>query len=508
MTVLGNIFKETAKISHKRNSNSIPEPLVQEKVLNSILTKAAKTEFGKIHEFNQVLNSTTPLLSYSQNVPITNYEEFYSKWLKFLIQGKKNITWPGKINHFALTSGTTTNSSKRIPVSQDSIRQFQQATFKQVSCLYDLELPNSFFNSSILTIGGSTELNKVDNHFEGDLSGILQKHNSIFFRPFTKPSKSITKESDWDVKIERIIEKAPSWDIGGIAGVPTWVLKLMEKIVDHYNLKYIQDIWPNFSMYLHGGIYITNYKERIQKLSKTKIHFLDTYLASEGYLAYQTTTESKGMKLLLDNGIYYEFVEEKYFNALRNLKDHSNIPALPLNQVQLDKKYALILTTNSGLYRYIIGDVIQFTDVENYKIEIVSRVSQSLSMVGEHLSLAELTKAVNKVSKTLSASVKEFCVVPSKKGNRHLWYIGTDKPVNKNIFEVYLDKELELLNDDYRATRRYHLKQPKVKILSNQVFYDYMKENGKIGSQNKFPRVLNLNQSRAWRDFLNKLSED
>lgn len=504
MTVRGNIFKETAKFSYKKNSTFVAEPLIQIEALKQILHKAKKTEFGKLHNFDKILTTSKINTEFSQFVPLTNYDTFYHNWLKFVLQGKKNIIWPGKINHFALTSGTTTGSSKRIPVSSESIKQFQQSSFKQVATLHDLDLPDSFYNSSILTIGGSTELKKINNHYEGDLSGILQKHNSILLRPFTKPSKSIAKETDWDVKIDRIIEKAPNWDIGGIAGVPTWILKLLEKIVDHYQLEYIQDIWPNFNLFLHGGIHLTNYQQRIQKLSKNKIHFIDTYLASEGYFAYQRSPQEKGMQLLVDNGIYFEFVEEKFFDALRNLQNHQNIPTLNLSQVVENKKYALVITTSSGLYRYIVGDVVRFIDKEKHLIEIVGRVSQTLSVAGEHLSLSELTTAVHKVSKTLGVAITEFCVIPSKNGKRHLWYIGSENPINNNIFEVYLDRELEILNDDYRCSRRYHLKKPKVKIIGNHFFHGFMKKRGKLGSQNKFPRVMSTEQGRDWNEFLNE----
>lgn len=469
------------------------------------MSQAKKTALGEHYNFSSILNAQKVTKTFSSALPLFTYETFYDAWLNKTIAGAKNHTWPGKINYFALTSGTTKATSKRIPVSEHLLEQFQRTTIKQIIGLHKINLSSSFYQASVLTIGGSTQLTQVDTHLEGDLSGILQRNKSLFVKPFSKPDQKIAQLKDWNKKMDEIVRKAPKWDIGVIAGVPSWILMLLERIVKTYELKTIHDIWPNFRLYLHGGVFLDNYKDQILSLCNTPPYFLNTYLASEGYFAYQKHPNDKGMTLLKEHGIFFEFVTDNYFEALANAQELNNIPTLTLEEVKPNTNYALVVTTSAGLWRYVLGDVIRFHDTFNHQLSIVGRINHTLNMLGEHLSLEHMNKAVQYAAKKMNVVVEEFCVSPSKKLDRHLWYIGTNHIVEEQLFGAYINECLEEINDDYNSVRKVLLRTPRIKILPLQKFYDYMELNGKVGGQHKFPRVLNKAQSKDWESFLNCL---
>jgi hypothetical protein len=506
MPIVGTLLKETTRVGYsysKKKKRTVN--INQENELIQLLQKARKTEFGQKYNFSNILSSGNIKDAFRDSVSLFTYETLYSPWIEKVLEGKKNVIWPGKINYFALSSGTTAGSSKRIPVTDKMIRQFQKTSINQLVALHELDFSTAFFESSVLTIGGSTELTEVNGHYEGDLSGILQKHKSFIFKPFSKPGNRIAQIKNWDEKINKIVEKAPLWDIGVIAGVPAWIIMLLERIIDKYALNTIHDIWPNFKLYLHGGVFLDNYKSKLDKLCGQPIYYQNTYLASEGYFAYQKLPNQKGMTLLQKHGIYYEFLEEKYFDQVMRNTGIENLPTLLLEEVKENVPYGLVISTISGLWRYVIGDVVKFTDINNYELEITGRVSHYLNMTGEHLSLDNLTSAIQNVSSKLNIAISEFCVIPSKKCDRHYWYIGSNQFVDAQFFGVELNAELERLNDDYKALRTYIIKPPKVKFLPLQKFYDYMELKGKAGGQHKFPRVLNPKQTADWEAFLNCL---
>jgi hypothetical protein len=504
MAIIGKLLKKTNEISYKKKFKKGKEYNNQLRTLHKLVDKAKFTKFGNTYHFEGIVISEKIVEDFQQTVPITYYEEFHDKWLAATIEGEKNHTWPGKINHFALSSGTTGSSSKRIPVSKQMIRSFHKTSMNQTSTFYKLNLSDEFYEAKFLAIGGSTKLKKVGNHFEGDLSGILKKNTSFIFHPFTKPNNNIAKIADWNKKLEKIIEKAPSWDIGIIAGVPSWCLIVMERIIEHYQLKNIHEIWPNLNVYLHGGVYMEPYKARLDRILGNEIHLLNTYLASEGYFAYQTSPEREGMQLLLGNGIFYEFIpfNRGFFDENGNLKN-KNV-AFNLSQVEPGVDYAMVITTNAGLWRYMIGDLVQFTDVENYEIKITGRIKQFLSLVGEHLSLDNINEAINHAGKVLNIEIDEFCIIADNENCSHNWYIGTKSNVDELEIMKVIDEKLKLLNDDYKTCRAHNLKNPTIKILSTTLFYAFLERNGKTGSQNKFPRVLSQEQSKNWLNFIKK----
>lgn len=504
MAIIGRLIKKTTEITYKRNFNKGKEYKNQLKTLEKLVFKAADTVFGKKHLFHKILKSKDGVSLFQQNVPITDYDTFYKEWLIHSILGERDFTWPGRIKHFALSSGTSGSPSKRIPVTEDMIRSFQKTSVKQLSTLHELELPNTFFTGQILAVGGSTKLIKKKTHIEGDLSGILKKHTSFVVTPFTKPGVRITNLKDWNKKLELMIQEAPKWNIGIIAGVPSWCILLLEKIIEHYKLDSIHDIWPNFQVYLHGGVYMEPYKERLKKVTSKEVFLLDTYLASEGYFAYQKTIHSNGMQLLLNAGIFYEFIPftNEFFDENGNLIDAHK--AFTLSQVKENIDYAIVLTTNAGLWRYMLGDLVRFTNVEERSIKITGRIKQFLSLCGEHLSLDNIVTAVQTVAREKNIEITEFCLFADTDHQRHSWFFGTNDQVEVNELLAAVDHELGLLNDDYLAVRKHTLKTPIAQLLPVDTFYAFMESIGKAGAQNKVPRVMNVAQTEKWLAFLAK----
>jgi hypothetical protein len=503
MPIIGKLIKKTNEISYKRSLNKGKQYYHQVIKLVKLLEKSKNTKFGKQYQYKNILLEDEVVEAFQAKVPITEYNEFYENWLKDCIEGKRDIIWPGRIRHYALSSGTTGSPSKRIPITIQTIRSFQKTAMKQLSTLHELDLPEKFYEASILVVGGSTKLTKMETHIEGDLSGILKKYTSPVVSPFTKPGEKITRLKDWNQKLELMVEKAPEWNIGTVAGVPSWCILLMEKIIDRYNLTTIHDIWPNFHVYMHGGVFMAPYVSRLKKVLGQEVHCLDTYLASEGYFGYQVSSDRQGMELLLNNGIFFEFVpfNSDYFKEDGTLQNEYH--ALALNEVEEEIDYALVISTNAGLWRYMIGDLVRFVDKERFEIIITGRIKQFVSLVGEHLSLDNINTAIHLIGKEENTNFTEFCLFAHEKELRHFWFIGVDNEEHDSTEVMQrLDKKISEINDDYASSRKYNLKQPILKIISTQAFYGFLESIGKLGAQNKFPRVLNNDQTEKWLNYL------
>jgi len=502
MELIGNILKESTRIGASKLTSEMNVEQAQKRTLLKLIKKAKHTAFGEAHNFPRMINDGNFMELYREVVPITNYETFHHKWLHRSIAGEKNVTWVGKPHYFALSSGTTSSSSKKIPVSEKMIKQFQKATVQQLNGIYHLQLPASFYKSQFLIVGGSTDLKKVNKSLNGDLSGILAKNKSFILSPFSKPSKKIAKMKDWDKKVAAIVKEAPNWNIGVIAGVPSWVSQLLERIIAHYELETIHDIWPNLKLYIHGGIFLQPYQDKLQSLFGKSMIYQNTYLASEGYFAYQQDfLTGGGMKLMVSNGIFYEFVEEKYFHLLNSSGDFP-IPTLTIDQVKENTSYAMIISTCSGLWRYSLGDTIEFTDVASQTIKITGRISFYLNTYGEHLSDTNMIEAIEKLSEEMGVSIEEFTVYPNKSDNRHYWYIGANNYFNETDGAKKLDSILSQLNDDYHTIRKNLLKVPKLRVLPTRTYFEFLEKMGKAGSQNKFPHVLTKEQNMLWLNHI------
>lgn len=510
MELIGSLLKQTVKYRKQYvQKNRVKSYHSQNKTLKRLLEKAKNTKFGVTYNFQYMLNCSNTDQLFEENVPYFNYEKMHREfWFKTL-QGEKNITWPGKIKYFAKTSGTSNGASKRIPVSLDMVQCIRKTGLSQMLAMNEMQLPPEFYKKQILFLGGSTKLESIENHYEGDLSGILAKKIPFWFSNFSKPGKKISGIKDWDEKLDAIVKAASKWDIGIISGVPAWMQHLLEKIIDHYGLESIHDIWPNLKIYVHGGVAFEPYKKGIEKLFEKEVFFLDTYLASEGFLAYENRLQAKGMQLNLKKGIYFEFVpfDENHFDAEGNILPQAK--PVPFDELEKNKDYAVVISTCSGLWRYLIGDTIRFTSLLNYEIKITGRTKHFLNLCGEHLSVDNMTTAIQEVAKTFAFDCKEFCVAGIKKEQHveHHWYLSTNKKVNNSDVAMVLDHNLKTINDDYTTERQAIIQKVKVKVLPEKYFYGFMEQLGKKGGQNKFPRVMNEKQLREWKLFLHEMND-
>lgn len=503
MELLGKIIKETTKVGYKIQQRRLKEFNLQQQTLNYLLTRAQDTKFGQQFRFKAMLKQDDVELAFKTLIPITDYNSFFENWLSKSIEGQKNVVWPGKTKFYALSSGTTNSPSKQIPVTDETLKQFHKSTVKQVLGLHHINPPASFYDSQVLIVGGSTKLQKKEFHKEGDLSGILAKNKSKILSPFTKPGKKISQIADWNEKVDAIVQKAPKWDVGTIAGVPSWILLLLQEIIKVHKLDTIHDIWPNLLIYSHGGIYLEPYQKDLEKCFGKKMLYQNTFLASEGYFAFQKDLYEYGMDVLLDSGVYFEFVEKQYFEQLAN-KDFENIKTLNLHEVRKGEDYALVISTVAGLWRYSLGDIIRFIDEDCRKIEIVGRVTFTLSRFGEHVSHDNMKMAINWIRKELRLNISEFCIHYDANKNRHIWYISVENPkkvIDSQIADM-IDEKLCALNADYEYQRKYVLEKPFVKAVQSKKFYEFMERCNKIGGQSKFPRVLKGEQIGLWKEVV------
>ena len=477
----------------------------QLRVLKKLLRRARYTAFGQKNKFEQILLSRHPGKTFQQNVPTYNYNKIYNEWWYQTLDGKEDICWPGKIKYFALSSGTSESASKYIPITNDLLKGNKVIMIKQLLSLLTYQgISLSSIGSGMLTLGGSTDLQKGPGYYAGDLSGITAKKSPFWFQPFYKPGKKIAKEKDWNKKLVDIVEKAPDWDIGFLAGVPAWIQMCLEMVIEKYKVKNIHEIWPNLTFFVHGGVSFEPYKVGFEKLLGKPITYVETYLASEGFLAWQYKQNAKGMRLSYNQHIFFEFVpfDENNFDADGEMVE--NPEALMIHEVEEGKDYALLISTNAGAWRYLIGDTVRFVDKENAEIIITGRTKHFLSIVGEHLSVDNMNKAIHLVSEEFNLSIPEYGVrgenVDSLFG--HHWYVACNQEVDGVALAKAIDEQLIALNDDYAIERKSALKRIRVTVLKENVFMDFMQAKGKIGGQHKFPRVLKGDILKDWEIFI------
>ena len=500
-------FKLPARIVRALNL-SVSDPRAQQvKVLKKLLRKARFTEFGQRYRFDEILLNRHPGKKFQQLVPAYTYNKIYDAWWHKAKDGIPDICWPGVIKYFALSSGTSDATSKFIPITRDLIRSNVITSFKQLLSLTRYaHVPKSAVGKGWLMLGGSTQLQKGPTYYAGDLSGIQQKNIPFWFLGLGlyKPGKKIARQMDWSKKLEEIVVNAPNWDIGFIVGVPAWLQLCMEKIIERYNLNNIHELWPNLAFYVHGGVAMEPYKKGFEKLMGKPVTYIETYLASEGFLAYQNRQDAKGMHLALNNNIFFEFVpfDDNNFDSEGNMTEDPQ--ALMIHEIEEQKDYAILISTNAGAWRYCIGDTIKLVDREKNEIIITGRTKHFLSLVGEHLSVDNMNKAIEMVSADLNISIPEFTVAGVPYGNffAHHWYVATDDTVNSEDLRLRIDVKLRELNDDYEVERRHALKDVFLDVMSEQRFMDFMKLKGKIGGQHKFPRVLKGKMLEDWQQFL------
>ena len=513
MPIIGSIIKraiELRSLSDKENLKSFDGWKAQQTVLKRLLRKAQFTHFGEAYHFSEILRSDNVVQEFQKNVPVHDYNSIFKKWWYRSLNGEPFVTWPGKVKYFALSSGTSEASSKYIPVTSDVLKSIKKTSVRQLLSLAQYNFPPEFFEKGkgILMLGGSTHLQYNGSYYAGDLSGITTGNIPFWFQFFYKPGRRISKERDWSVKLEEIVRRAKDWDIGVIVGVPAWLQILLEKIIERYNLKNIHEIWPNLNIYVHGGVSFAPYYKGFERLLGKPLVYMETYLASEGFIAYQKRPHVDSMQMSLDTGLFFEFVP---FNS-NNFDDDGNIKPTPqvltLNQIEEEKEYALLISSNAGAWRYLIGDTIKFTSKKLNEIRITGRTKHFLSLCGEHLSQENMNRAVEMMCNQLNITVKEFTVAGIKHGSMfaHKWYLGTDDDLQPEVAREIIDNNLKTLNDDYRVERIEAIKDVIVEILPAGVFYQWMHDHGKEGAQNKFPRVIKAKQYEEWEEYLKKFT--
>ncbi len=507
MALLGSLITRSIKLRKRMARNTATPEVYQRRELRKLLERGQYTLFGKHYDFGGILEQELDFVrAYQKIVPVYDYDKMHNEWWHLALEGKENVSWPGKVKYFALSSGTSGSASKHIPVTSDMIRSIRRMGFRQLFSLVDFNVPEETFTKGLLMLGGTTSLFEKDGYYEGDMSGISAKNMPRWAsRLLYKPGQKISRVPDWEDRIEQIVKLAPKWDVGTIAGVPAWVQIVLERIVAYHRVKTIHDIWPNFNIYIHGGVAFGPYRESFARLLGKPIIYIETYMASEGSFGYQARPGEPGIKLVLNNGIFYEFVP---FNSTNFDEDGRCIPfpqTALIHEVEEGVDYAVLLTTASGAWRYLIGDVVRFTNAKEGEIVIVGRTKQFLSICGEHTSIDNLTEAIARVNRQLGITIREFTVngFNYDNGFAHRWAIGADAPhIDAGKVKAILDETLREVNDDYAVERTSALKGVFVDIYPSDVFYEYMRAKGKEGAMNKFPRVLKGKQLQDWEQWL------
>ncbi len=505
MAIIGHAIKGAINLADKlkSDSNHIED---QTRVLNDLLETAKTTQFGKHYKFETILKSGNIKKAFSKEVPYHDYSKIHEMWWSKIQQGERDVTWPGEPDYFALSSGTTGKTSKRIPVTNDMLTAIKSAGIKQVLSLNNFDLSPEFFEKDIMMLGSSTDLNeRVDEKLEGEISGISASNIPFWFRPYYKPGKEIAEIDDWDKRVKRIAKNAKNWDVGALSGIPSWIELMLEEVIAYNNLNTIHDIWPNLEVYTSGGVAFGPYEKSFNALMGKPVTVIDTYLASEGYIATQTRPETDAMQLNTNHGIYFEFVpfQPEYINEDGSLK-HS-APTLTLEQVELGVDYALIISTVSGAWRYLIGDTIEFTDIERAEIKITGRTKFFLNTVGSQLSVNKMDDAMRHLEAEFDTKIKEYTIAAVRGEDDefyHHWYLGTDLNTDADNVTKTLDSFLKDANKNYAVARGKALKGIKVDCIDADYFYEWNASNKKKGGQVKMERVMSEEKFKEWRKFI------
>ena len=473
---------------------------VQEELLFSLLEKAKDTQIGKEYDFASIKSYST----FAERVPVRNYEK-YQDIIERSRQGEQNIFWPSPIKWFAKSSGTTNAKSKFIPVSTDSLEDCHYAASKDLLCMYLNNNENSqLFTGKGLRLGGSKELYKENGTVFGDLSAILIDNMPFWAEFSSTPSSKVSLMSEWETKMQAIVDETINENVTSLAGVPSWMLVLLNNVLDATGKTSLFDIWPNLEVYFHGGVSFTPYKQQYKNVLPSKsFRYYEIYNASEGFFAIQDRNNSSELLLMLDYGIFYEFIPMNTYGT-------PNEKVIRLSEVEQGKNYAVLITTNAGLWRYKIGDTVRFTSISPYRIKVSGRTKHHINVFGEELIIENAEDALKKVCKKTKAEIVDYTAAPifmeGKEKGGHEWLIEFKTPPNDiNYFNELFDNALKALNSDYEA-KRYNnitLNKPTIHIARKQLFYDWLKQNDKLGGQHKVPRLSN---SRQYMDELLKLN--
>lgn len=461
---------------------------VQEELLFNLLKQAEQTVVGKKYDFSSIKNYST----FNERIPIATYEEL-EPFIEQTRQGAQNVFWNSNIKYFAKSSGTTNAKSKFIPVSNEALENNHYKASKDLLALYLHNNEDSqLFVGKSLRLGGSKQLYENNNTFFGDLSAILIDNMPIWAEFSSTPSNKVSLMSDWETKLPAIIKESIQENVTSLAGVPSWMMVLLNHALEQTGKNNLLEIWPNVEVYFHGGVSFDPYKEQYKKLfPKDNFKYYEIYNASEGFFALQDLNNSNELLLMLDYGIFYEFIPMDTFGKI-------NQKIIPLSEVELHKNYALVITTNSGLWRYLIGDTIRFTSLNPFRIRVTGRTKHHINVFGEELMVENTDVAIAKTCAELNCEVVDYTVAPvfmsEKTKGAHEWIIEfKKKPEDIHLFSKILDLKLQELNSDYEA-KRYNnmtLNSLIVNVARENLFYDWLKANDKLGGQHKVPRLSN-----------------
>jgi hypothetical protein len=458
----------------------------QDKVFKKLLIKGKKTSFGKEHSFGKIINHE----DFSKQVPVRDYEGL-KKYIKLITDGEKDVLWPGSPIYFAKTSGTT-SGEKLIPITKDSMPYHVKGSVEATMHYINETSNTSFLNKKIIFLQGSPLLEDTKGIKTGRLSGIVAHYTPSFLRKNTMPSWETNCIEDWEKKVLEISKETLKEDMAAIGGIPPWVIMYFEKLLDITGKKTIKQIFPNFSLFVYGGVNYSPYKESFRQLIGEEIDSIEYYPASEGFFAYQDSQKNKGLLLQLNSGIFYEFIE------IDEMKK-SSPKRLTINEVEKETNYVLVVSTNAGLWGYNTGDTVEFTSLVPARVKVTGRYKHFISAFGEHVIGSEVEKALRETLINEKTSLKEFTVAPKvnpKKGLPfHQWWIEFDQEVSSEKIkkiEKELDRNLQSLNSYYKDLVQGKVLKPlEIVVVKKGGFKSYMESIGKLGGQNKLPRLSN-----------------
>ncbi|WP_335977159.1 GH3 auxin-responsive promoter family protein [Gaetbulibacter jejuensis] len=464
---------------------------VQNELLLELVTMAKDTEIGKKYDFESIKNYST----FAERIPVSTYED-YHQVIERSRSGEHNIFWPNPIKWFAKSSGTTNAKSKFIPVSYESLEDCHYAASKDLLCMYlNNNEESQLFTGKSLRLGGSKELYKENGTVFGDLSAILIDNMPFWAEFSSTPSSKVSLMSDWEVKMQAIVDETINENVTSLAGVPSWMLVLLNNILETTGKKNIFEIWPNLEVYFHGGVSFVPYRDQYKSILPNKnFKYYEIYNASEGFFAIQDQNNSSELLLMLDYGIFYEFIPMDTYGTPKE-------KIIPLSEVEKDKNYAVIITTNAGLWRYKIGDTVKFTSINPYRVKVSGRTKHHINVFGEELIIENAEDALKKVCRKTKAEIVDYTAAPifmkGKEKGAHEWLIEFKTPPKDiDYFNELFDNALKALNSDYEA-KRYNnmtLNKPQIHVARQSLFYDWLKQHNKLGGQHKVPRLSNTRE--------------
>ena len=490
MSIISPAFKGYIKLRQSAIDNFMHNPIdTQQQVFNQLIGSAQFTEYGKKHNFEHI-NS---IADFKKNVPINDYETL-KPYIQRILEGNQNILWPSPITWFAKSSGTTSDKSKFIPVSKESLEDTHYRSGRDALALYLRQHPYSYVTSGkCLVLGGTHQVNQLNAaSFFGDISAVMLQNMPLAVKIFRTPELSIALMKEWEAKIELMAHSTIEENVTYIAGVPTWTIVLIKRIFEITGTNNLLDIWPNLELYIHGGVNFMPYRRQFEQFIPTpNMHYRESYNASEGFFAAQDREDEEGMLLFLNHGIFYEFMPVSEYGS-------ENARTLTLKEVELYKNYAIIISTNGGLWRYTVGDTVQFTSLAPFRIKVTGRLKHFINAFGEEVIVDNTDNAIAIACAETGAVVVDYSAAPvymtGETNGAHEWIIEFDYlPVSLEEFTVLLDKSLQAVNSDYEAKRSKDiaLRLPIVHAMPKDGFKKWLKDKGKLGGQHKVPRLNN-----------------